>query len=177
LETTYEFAPPPTGYTVSDTSAQRLGRVAIPFSYGIGLGYQPGERWTVAADFNAQPWAEADFNGSSPIGIGNSYRLGIGAEHAGSTELTARSFDRFAYRLGFTYSATYFALNGQQINEWGITGGVALPLAGESHLNVAAIYGGRGTTAGNLVKDKILRLTVSLHISDVLPWFVQTEEE
>jgi hypothetical protein len=177
METTYEFAPPPTAYTVSDTSAQRPGRVAIPFSYGIGLGYQPTERWTVAADFNAQPWAEADFNGSSPIGIGNSYRLGIGAEHAGSTELNARSFDRFAYRLGFTYSATYYAPNGQQINEWGITGGVALPLTGESRLNVAAIYGGRGTTAGSLVKDKIFLLTVSLHISDVLPWFVQTEEE
>ena len=29
----------------------------------------------------------------------------------------------------------------------------------------------------NLVKDKIFRLTVSLHISDVLPWFVQSEEE
>ena len=178
MVTTYDFAPPPDqSVFLRDTSAKTYGRIAVPFSYGIGIGYQPAERWTVAADYSAQPWAGADFNGSSPFGIRNSYRLGIGAERAGSTELTARSFERFAYRLGFTYSATYYALNGQQINEWGITGGLALPLTGESRLNLAAIYGGRGTTAGSLVKDKIFRLTVSLHISDVLPWFVQTEEE
>ena len=50
-------------------------------------------------------------------------------------------------------------------------------MAGESRLNLAATYGGRGTTAASLVKDKIFRLTVALHISDVLPWFVPTEEE
>jgi hypothetical protein len=177
METTYDFAPPPDAVPVRDTSAQTFGRIAVPFSYGFGIGYRPSERWTVAADYGAQPWAGADFNGISPFGIRNSHRFGIGAERAGSTELTARSFDRFAYRLGVTYSATYYALNGQQINEWGITGGVALPLTGESRVNIAAIYGGRGTTAGSLVKDKIFRLTVSLHISDVLPWFVQTEEE
>jgi long-subunit fatty acid transport protein len=177
METTYDFAPPPDAIPVRDTSTQTFGRISVPFSYGIGIGYQPAERWTVAADYSAQPWAGADFNGSSPFGIRNSYRFGIGAERAGSAELTARSFDRWAYRLGFTYAATYYALNGQQINEWGITGGVALPLTGESRVNIAAIYGGRGTTAGSLVKDKIFRLTVSLHISDVLPWFVQTEEE
>ena len=176
-ETTFDFAPPPDAIPVRDTSAQTFGRIAVPLSYGIGIGYQPSERWTVAADYSAQPWGGADFDGTSPFGIRNSYRFGIGAERAGSQELSARSFDRFAYRLGFTYSATYYALNGQQINEWGITGGIALPLTGESRVNIAAIYGGRGTTAGSLVKDKIFRLTVSLHISDILPWFVQTEEE
>jgi hypothetical protein len=177
METTYDFAPPPDATPIRDTSAQTIGRIAVPFTYGIGLGYQPTERWTLAADFNAQPWGDADFNGASPFGIRNSYRLGFGAERSGSTEPTARSFARLGYRLGFTYSATYYAVNGQQINEWGITGGLALPLTGESRLNIAAVYGGRGTTAGSLVRDRIFRLTVSLHISDVLPWFVQTEEE
>ena len=176
-ETTYDFAPPPEAIAVRDTSAQTVGRIAIPFSWGVGLGYQPAERWSLAADFSAQPWAQSDFEGSSPYGIRNSYRFGVGAERAGSTEMTARSFDRLSYRLGFAYAATYYAVNGQQINEWGITGGLGIPLAGESRLNFAAVYGGRGTTAGSLVKDKIFRLTVSLHISDVLPWFVQTEEE
>lgn len=178
METLYDFAPPPDQtVAVRDTSGETFGRIAVPFSYGIGIGYQPAERWTFAADYSAQPWAGADFNGSSPYGIRNSHRFGIGAERAGSSEMSARSFERFAYRLGFSYAATYYALNGEQINEWGVTAGVALPLTGESRLNLAATYGGRGTTAGSLVKDKIFRLTVSLHISDVLPWFVQTEEE
>ena len=178
METTFEFAPPPEkSIVVRDTGAATVGRIAVPFSYGVGLGYQPGNRWSLAADFSAQPWAASDFNGSTPYGIRNSYRFGIGAEHGGSTEVTAKTFERYSYRFGFAYAATYYDVNGQQINEWGITGGLGIPLAGESRLNVAAVYGGRGTTAGSLVKDKIFRLTVSLHISDVLPWFVQAEEE
>jgi hypothetical protein len=178
MQTNYEFAPPPEkSIVVRDTSAGTVGRIAVPFSYGVGLGFQAGDRWSLAADFGAQPWAGADFNGSTPYGIRNSFRFGIGAERAGSTELTAHTFERYSYRFGFAYDATYYDVNGQQINEWGVTGGVGIPLAGESRLNLAAVYGRRGTTAGSLVKDKIFRLTVSLHISDVLPWFVQSEEE
>jgi len=176
--TTYDYSPPPDQTVfLRDTSTETTGRIAIPFSYGFGLGFQPAGRWSFAADFSAQPWAQADFYGSTPYGIRNSYRFGVGAERAGSTELTARSADRLTYRLGFSYSATYVDVNGEKINEWGVTGGLAVPLAGESRLNFALLYGGRGTTAANLVRDRILRLTVALHISDILPWFVQTEEE
>jgi len=175
--TTYDFTPLPSGVDLRDTSAETNGRIAIPFAYGVGLAWTPADRWTIAADYSAQPWAQSDFYGSSPYGIRNSHRFGVGGERAGSTEMSARSFERWSYRLGFTYAATYYAVNGQQINEWGVTGGVAFPLAGESRVNVAATYGGRGTTAGSLVRDRIFRLTVSLHISDVFPWFVQVEEE
>jgi len=38
METTYDFAPPPDAVPVRDTSAQTFGRVAVPFSYGFGIG-------------------------------------------------------------------------------------------------------------------------------------------
>jgi len=177
METTYDYAPPPDAIQSHDTTAETYGRVGIPFSYGIGLGFKPSDRWTLAADYVAQPWSHADYNGVSPYGIRDSYRLGIGAELAASTELNSRWFEKFDYRFGVTYAATYYAVNGQNINEWDVTGGIALPITGESRLNFAASYGGRGTTAGGLVKDRIFRLVVSFHISDVLPWFVQTQEE
>ncbi|HTO93357.1 MAG TPA: hypothetical protein VMM80_03270 [Bacteroidota bacterium] len=175
--TTYDFTPGPDAIELRDTSAESTGHIGIPFAYGVGIAYQPDNRWTIVADYSAQPWAQADFYGATPYGIRNSWRFGIGAEHGGSTEMGARAFDRWSYRLGFTYAATYYEVNGQRINEWGVTGGVALPLTGESRVNVALTYGGRGTIAGSLVRDKIWRLTVALHISDVFPWFVQTEEE
>ncbi|HMK39884.1 MAG TPA: hypothetical protein VK569_11115, partial [Bacteroidota bacterium] len=169
-ETMYDYAPPPnTTVTLHDTSGKTYGRVAVPFSYGVGVGFQMNERWVLAADFSAQPWGNSNFNGTTPYGIGNSYRLGMGAEREGSNELNAKAFDRWSYRFGLTYAGTYYQINGQQVNEWGITGGLAFPITGESRLNVAAMYGGRGTLAGDLVKDKIFRLTVSLHISDILP--------
>jgi hypothetical protein len=158
-----------------DSSAETNGRLGIPFSFGIGLGYQFGERWIVATDYTAQPWSQADFQGSSPAGVRDSYRIGVGAERAGAKDPTAPWFDRISYRAGFTYHQTYYTLNAQDISEWGITAGMAFPLSGESRLNVAAEYGSRGTTANKLLKDNIFRMTFSLNISDL--WFVRYEEE
>jgi hypothetical protein len=159
-----------------DTTSQGVGRLAIPFSYGIGIGYQPGERWALAADYTAQPWGEADFQGSTPAGmIRDSYRLGAGVERTGARENTAAWLDRISYRLGFTYNQTYYVPNGVPINEWGVTAGMAFPLSGETRLNVAAEYASRGTTDNGLIKEKIFRLTLSLNISDL--WFVRYEED
>ena len=163
-------------YTLErDTSGQKLGRMAVPFSFGAGIGYQASERWILAADYTAQPWAEADFEGSSPAGIRNSYRIAVGAERAGAKEATAGWLDRIAYRLGFTYHQTYYILNNTPINEWGITAGLAFPLSGDSRINVAAEYGSRGDAGNGLIRDRIFRMTFSLNISDL--WFVRYEEE
>lgn len=163
-------------YTLErDTSSQTLARIAVPFSYGVGIGYQASERWTLAADYTAQPWSKADFEGSSPAGIRDSYRLAVGAERTGSKDLAAGWLDRIAYRLGFTYHQTYYTLNNTPVNEWGITAGMAFPLSGESRLNVAGEYANRGSTDNGLIRDRIFRLTFSLNISDL--WFVRYEEE
>jgi hypothetical protein len=46
------------------------------FRTGSASGTRPSERWTVAADYGAQPWAGADFNGSSPFGSGTAIASG-----------------------------------------------------------------------------------------------------
>jgi len=163
-------------YTLErDTTGERRGSLAVPFTYGVGLGYQASERWTLAADYTAQPWSQADFEGSTPAGIRDSYRIAVGAERTGSKDANAGWLDRVAYRLGFTYHQTYYILNNTPINEWGVTAGMAFPLSGESRLNVAGEYARRGSTDNGLIRDSIFRLTFSLNISDL--WFIRYEED
>jgi hypothetical protein len=159
----------------ADSSQEISGRVALPFSYGIGLGYQVGERWAFAVDMTGQPWSRADFNGGPPSDIRDASRFGIGVERAGNKDVNASWLDRLTYRVGYSNEATYYRLNGQAINEWSVTAGIAFPLPRESRLNVSAEYGTRGSTANGLIQDKIFRMTFSLNIVDV--WFVRYEEE
>lgn len=169
MQTTYEYL------AERDTSESTYGRTSIPFSFGVGLGLKASPRWTLGADYMMQPWSTADFNGATPTDIRNSSRFSVGVERAESHELIASWLERIAYRLGFTYNESYYAPNGKGINEWGVTGGLALPFSGDSHINIALEYGRRGATGSNLVKDKIIRMTISLNISDV--WFTRYEEE
>jgi hypothetical protein len=158
-----------------DTSAEVERQSAFPLSFGIGIGYRPGERLLVAADYSRQLWSNATINDISPGSLRDSYRLGIGIERTPTRELYAPYTQHLAFRLGAYYEATYYQPKGEPINEWGVTAGAAFPFSGESRLNVALEYARRGTTGMGLIEDTIVRLHASINIGAL--WFVQYPEE
>lgn len=166
---TYQFT------SERDSSAKTRGRLTVPVAYGVGLAWQFGERYLAAADYYAQPWGDVNLNGIHAADVRNSSRFGIGVEQLPSRDLTATWGERLSYRLGFFLHATYYRINDEPINEWGVTGGLALPVTGETRLNVSLEYGSRGTTSAGLVKDNFFRASLSLNISEL--WFVRYEEE
>ena len=168
--------------TERDTLDVTQKRYSIPFAFGFGAGYQIAERWIIAADYYSQLWNDARYDGAAFANIRNSSRFGIGAEKLPIKDAT-KWLDKLAYRLGFSYNATQYKIYGEPINEWAVTGGFTMPVSGETRLNVGIEYTERGsktTILGprgnvNLVKDNVLRVTLSLSI--VEPWFVRYEEE
>lgn len=167
-ETMYSFL------TEQDTIPQSNERVILPPAYGVGLAYQAGDNYLLAADYYAQPWGDASFNGENLPEIRDSHRFGIGGERLPERDATGW-FGKLVYRLGFYYSATYYRINNEPINEWGATGGLAIPLFGDARLNTSFEYGKRGTTASGLVKDNVFRVSFSVSLSE--PWFQRYEEE
>jgi hypothetical protein len=62
--------------------------------------------------------------------------------------------------------------NGQQINDYGITFGVGLPIyRSRSTINVAAELGRKGTTENNLVLENYFRLNLMVNLYDM--WFIK----
>ena len=119
--------------------------------------------------------ARLERNGVDLLEIRNSFRLGIGGERIPNKDFSSPWLDRIAYRLGFYYLSTYYRVNGEPINHWGVTGGLAVPVSGETRLNIALEYGSRGTTRNHLIKDNVFRMSFSLNLNEL--WFVQYEEE
>ncbi|MDE0599087.1 MAG: hypothetical protein OSB51_07915, partial [Dokdonia donghaensis] len=65
-------------------------------------------------------------------------------------------------------------LNGENINEFGISFGVGLPTGRRiSNLNLQFEVGQRGTTNANLIQENFFNVGVSLSINDL--WFVQSK--
>lgn len=161
--------------TSRDTSIESTVNFKLPLAYGIGLGYQPADRIVLAADYYAQPWSTAKF-GETPIAnVGDMFRTGVGVEFVGATEPNAPFLDRTSYRLGASYSKTYYDVSGQHIKEWCVTGGLSIPLRGENRIVVAFEYGKRGTLANQLILDTIYRASFSISISEL--WFLRPDEE
>jgi hypothetical protein len=154
-----------------DSLTVTVDDLIVPVSYGIGLSYQAGERWLIATDLFSQLWKHSSF----PRITRNSTRLGFGVEHLPAREFSSPWLSRIAYRFGSYYHQTYYLVNGEGIDEWGITAGLGVPVSGETRVHLAFEYGQRGSTANNLIRESILRFSASMFISEL--WFTSFEEE
>jgi hypothetical protein len=158
-----------------DTTSEDTNIMTIPASFGFGIGYHPTDRWLMAVDYTTQAWSTMEYRGVTPDGIRNSWMVGVGIERLPAREAGVPLLDRLAYRLGFMYEATYYNLGGNGINAWAVTGGLGLPVSTDARLNMALEYGTRGTISNGLIKDRILRFSASLSISE--QWFQRSDED
>ena len=163
--------------TSAETTSVAYGNAKIPMSIALGLMFQANEKLLFACDARFQSWNDYTYFGVHPSEIRNSSRYGIGLEYAPRATLGESFFRQVQYRAGAYTEATYLMLDGEQIKDYFVTGGVGLPLYfgqdSEGRLNLGLEYGVRGTTSNGLELDHIIRFTISVSGSDT--WFTPTE--
>jgi hypothetical protein len=158
-----------------DTLAGKDEKIHIPVSQGIGFSWLLGGKYLVAGDYFHQQWSNFEYFGVHPQQIRNNTRLSLGMEIQPSRDRGASYWDRVAYRFGTYYLSSYYQIDTESINEFGITSGLGMPIGADTRLDLALEYGRRGTTDQHLLQDNIFRLSITLNIGE--KWFVHTEEE
>jgi hypothetical protein len=161
--------------SLADTTTENTDYLTIPASFGFGVACRPGERWILAADYTTQAWSGMENKGVTPGGIRDSWRFGFGVERLPAREERVPLLDRIAYRLGASFESMYYNPGGTGINSWAVTAGLGLPVSSDARLNLAIEYGSRGTTDAGLIKDKVLRFSAALSISE--HWFQRSDED
>ena len=151
---------------------EKKGIVEFPVTYGFGLSYVKENKLEINADYYHQSWSDAKFLGSKSDFLTDLDKFAIGAEWI-PDKFSIKSFtSRIAYRVGFKYEQTYLMFNNRQINDFGITFGIGLPVyRSKSTVNVAAEIGKKGTTEENLVLENYVRLNLMVNLYDL--WFIK----
>lgn len=157
----------------ADTTLIRRGSSTLPLAWSAGIAYTTG-RAVMTADLAVQNWGSANFFEPSPVGIRNSIRTGVGIEFTGRKD-PITYWDRVAYRAGFAYTASYLSINGQPVNGWSLSGGLALPIGPDARMNLGLHFGSRGTPDNGLSKDNFLGFSVSFDASE--EWFITIEDD
>ncbi len=160
-----------------ENSQNYNGKIVLPLSFGVGVGFKKGDRWLVAADFAMQNWSSYQaFNQDG--GLKNSYRVSLGAQWVPNAKALQKKYmARVHYRLGARYAQTALELKSTQLTEKALTAGFGFPvgrnylLQNFSMINIGVEFGQRGTTENNLIKENFLRATVGFTIND--RWFVK----
>jgi hypothetical protein len=150
-----------------DTIAVNNKTIDLPLGFSVGMSYVKN-KINYAADVDFQQWDNFKISNVHPAEIQNSIRFGAGAEFLPSDNFADSFWDRVAYRLGGYYRITNTKVNGTSINELFGSFGLGFPSSFDSRLNMSVEYGIRGTTSSALIKDTIIRFTVSLTASELM---------
>ncbi len=161
-------------YTQPDSTITLPGSFDLPVSFGVGAAYQAGSRALVTGEILMQNWSSARRSHAPIPELRNSLQFALGYELAGGRDFESY-WSRVNYRAGAYYQSGYLRLNGSDISEYGITGGVGLPIGPDSRLDIGVQVARRGTTGAGLQQDTMIRVSVGVTASEV--WFMQFQDE
>lgn len=144
----------------------------IPTTTTLGLGIGKDYKWFLGAEYSFQAMSSFDnaFLGAESIAYKDASSYAFGAFIIPEYNSFTSYLKRVTYRAGLRLDKTGMVVNDVDINNFGITFGIGLPLGGSfSNLNLGFELGKRGTTRANLVEESYLKINVGLSLND--RWF------
>jgi hypothetical protein len=150
------------------------GSLVIPARYSMGITYdimggknsKSNYKLSLSMQYNMQDWTKYKENFASTtttetLRQTSGYNFGMqfipqryGAGHSHKIPI----LKQINYRAGYYTTKSYLNINDVNVDSWGATAGFGIPLFNSSGsysmVNLGLEYGGRGTTANNLVQEK-----------------------
>ncbi len=150
--------------------------VQMPQGYGLGFTLEQNGKWLVGVDYEWKNWANTlSFDDSSPKA--NTFAISLGGEYTPNRYYALTYWQKMDYRLGVRYAKTPLVFRNQQIDEFGITFGLGLPIKGlflqgsKSKVNVGMELGRRGTLENDLLSETYVNFRLSVSIYEW--WFMK----
>jgi hypothetical protein len=137
----------------------------LPRNIGAGFSFGITNKLILAGDYTTQEWSKSFIPGKTDSLV-NSQSLNIGIEYTPDQQALRGYFNRVHYRLGGYYSNSYLRIRGEQMQDYGMSFGVGLPIKGDkSSFNFGFIVGQRGTLNNYLIKENygIVNFGLTLH--------------
>ena len=156
-----------------DLAVKGLANTAlkIPASTTLGLGIGEDMKWFLGAEYSQQGLSSftnefLDFD----IVYQDTSSIAFGGFFVPNHDSFSNYLKRITYRAGARYEKTGMVVNNTEIDNFGITFGVGLPLSGSfSNLNLGFEVGKRGTTDANLIEENYFKVNIGLSLNDL--WF------
>lgn len=145
----------------------------IPYKLSFGLNFTISDKYLVVLDYLYQPWSKFEHNGLISQNLRDLSLYSIGFEIGDQTKRFATFWELIKIRGGLSFEQSQFEINGEGIDQYGIHAGISLPLGLENTIDIGLMYGMRGTTNSNLVKEDIFKASISLNFGEL--WFIRRE--
>jgi len=160
---------------LTDTLTAQKEDLDIPQAFGAGLTNKFGNRLIASCDFFYQQWSDFKEGGIELSNMQNSYRIGLGFAVLPSVKKDPAFLESIEYRFGVFYDNSYFKINDEQINRYGISLGFAIPINPYNSIDLGFSYYIRGKTEPGFIKENMFKITAGINIGEL--WFIKSREE
>ncbi|AYN69157.1 hypothetical protein D1013_18085 [Euzebyella marina] len=145
--------------------------VKIPTTATVGLGYGQNMKWFLGLEYSYQQLSDYSnvFLEIDNLVYGDASTLALGGFYIPNSSSFESYLSRVTYRAGVRLDKTGMLINDKEVNDFGITFGLGLPLKGYSNLNLGFEVGRRGTTSADLIEESYFKVNVGLSLNDI--WF------
>lgn len=147
----------------------------FPSQITVGAGIGKPKKWFVGGEFTSQKtsnFTNRTFELENVV-FEDAAKYRVGGFYIPNYNAFGSYFKRVVYRAGFRFEETGINVNGESINEFGISFGVGLPVGKLfSNLNVGFELGRRGTKNAGLVQETFFNTFIGLSLND--KWFKKT---
>jgi hypothetical protein len=145
----------------------------LPAKLGIGLNLTLSDKYLLILDYLYQPWSKYEQNNQKSEYLRDLTRYSLGFELGQQTKRFATFWELVKFRGGLSYEQSQYEIGVEGINQIGFHTGISIPLGLENSIDIGLMYGIRGTTDFNLLKENILQASFSLNFGEL--WFVRRE--
>ncbi len=144
----------------------------FPSQFTIGAGIGKPKFWGLGAEYTNQKtsnFSNRSFSSENVV-YENASKYRLGGYYIPNYNSFGNYFKRVVYRAGARYEQTGLNVDGHDINEFGISFGVSLPVGRLfSNMNLGVEIGSRGTTDFGLIKENFFNTFLSFSLND--RWF------
>ncbi|NOQ91437.1 MAG: hypothetical protein GQ552_01815 [Flavobacteriaceae bacterium] len=155
------------------TSVNFTAKIKSPIKTTLSAGIGQNNKWFVGVDYTFKEALEFDggiYDDITTYRYDNSSTMSFGGYYTPKFNSISSYFNRVTYRAGANYKKLGLVINDTQINEYGMSFGVSLPLGLRiSNVNFGFELGKRGTTDNNLIEENFFNFRLSLSLND--RWF------
>lgn len=144
----------------------------FPSQVTVGFGIAKPKFWGIGAEYSSQK--TSNFTNRSieidNVEYNNASKYRLGGYYIPNYNSFGNYVKRVVYRAGIRFEETGLAVDGHDINEFGISFGVGLPVGRLfSNVNLGVEFGQRGTTDFGLIQENFFNTFLSFSLND--KWF------
>jgi len=147
------------------------GEGTLPAAFGVGVIYGVSNKWKIGVNYDAESWSNYR-NDAKPETLSDSWRFSIGGEYIPDYSSYNSFGKKIRYRIGGFIGTDPRSIDGEQIEQRGITFGMGLPITlprqQVSFVNLGFEFGQNG--GNTTLTETYGRVTLGFTLNDN-SWF------